>query len=408
MKKPNKRALMIKGSKWEATQDFDVMVYLFSIQKTTKAEATVPSMSIKKGTVFTILGKGEMGLRRDDSGQVKQYISMPVSLPEKDVVLHPMPAQQPFYGKKYTTTPLIKKDAIFVLVPFDSFAPYVEQEGEAKEQYEYVIRDKATGKYYRTTNDNHFKYVISPEYTAWSQKYNEASGQGTNFNMAKAKKWKEENPPPITGWYVPVESEPSFHMEDKMAKAKKHPDLGKVKTTIFNFTGYYSGLDDFGPNSPEWMGDNSEEARYSWDLPETFEAVKIGKFSKEEIETYDLQTWYKNALRLRTLTKTYGTSVREVFKKFEEKNLGGEYVVNFRTVEGRADNYTNKPIEPTDLQEIEDHIREIGVKPMAKAKGVFCYSVLVGSVSDAVATRMVGDKFVVSVIDTKTMQEMVE
>ena len=119
------------------------------------------------------------------------------------------------------------------------------------------------------------------------------------------------------------------------SKAKKHTDLGKVKTTIFNFTGYYSGLDDFSPDSPEWIGSNAGEDKYSWDFPETFEAVKIGKFNKEEIETYDLQTWYKNTLRLRTLTKTYGASVREVFKKLEQKGISGDhYVINFRTVDG--------------------------------------------------------------------------
>ena len=352
-KKPSKRALMIKGSKWIATQDFDVVVSI---------STTLPSMSIKKGTIFTILGKGEKGISYVTGGW-EEYINIPVSLPVSDIILHPMPAAQPYYGKKYTNKPLVIKDTIFVLVPFVSFGQYVEQVGEAKEQYEYVIRDSATATYYRATNNR----------------------------------------------YGTFDGELPFEME-KLSRAKKYTDLGKVKIAILNLTNYYSGLDDFdSDSSAEWIGDNSETEELGYPFPETFEAVKIGKFSKEEIEVIDLQQWYKNSLRLRVLTKKYGSTVRKLFQKLEENGAtdGEHYVVNFRVTDERANNFEHESLIKEDIKKIEDQIKNMNISH-TKAKGVYCFSVLVNSLADALAVRMVDAAISSSIIDVQTMQELVE
>lgn len=392
-KKPSKRALMIKGSKWIATQDFDVVVSI---------STTLPSMSIKKGTIFTILGKGEKGISYVTGGW-EEYINIPVSLPVSDTILHPMPAGQPYYGKKYTNKPLVIKDTIFVLVPFASFGQYVEQVGEAKEQYEYVIRDSATGTYYRAANEKYRKDVIDPTYKEWYDKFL-SQRDCYILDVYSAK----NPPPPFRRWYETVDGELPFEME-KLSRAKKYTDLGKVKIAILNLTNYYSGLDDFDSDSSvEWIGDNSETEELGYPFPETFEAVKIGKFSKEEIEVIDLQQWYKTSLRLRVLTKKYGSTVRKLFQTLEEKGAtdGEHYVVNFRVTDERANNFEHVSLEKEDIKKIEDQIKNMNISH-TKAKGAYCFSVLVNSLTDALAVRMVDTAISSSIIDVQTMQELV-
>ncbi len=370
MASPNKRSLMIKGSQWTAQQDFDVQIKynVYTPKSATEyyggkySLGVMTTLKIKKGAVLTITGKKfftDLIYQADAKAEFVNDIA--VSKDSADIV-YVKPINQSG-GQNFE--PVIDGENIRAIIQYNSIAPYVEQDGEADQQTFWVLRDTATGKFYRTTN--------------WDY----ARGKSTE----------------------------AYDMEDKLTKAKKHTDLGKVKTTILNFTGYYNGLDDFSGNSPDWVGNNSGygNGHSSYPLVPTLEAVKFEKFTNKELEVVDIQSWYANTLRLRVLTQKYGQSVRAVYKKLEDaKTLStNQYIVNFRTTLGRASKGDHAELTTGDIGHLEAALKQFGIKKPIKAKGVFDYSVAAGTVADAVALKLLDTKLNVTVIDLNTMQEEV-
>ena len=173
----------------------------------------------------------------------------------------------------------------------------------------YVLRDTATGKWY------------SGNTTTW--------GDGSG--------------------YV---STPDF--EDKLTKARKFKRLADVRAHMLIVNGYYEDLPDTG-SLPEWM---RWDGKMDW--PATMEIVEVDKVTKNEMQTWETAEHLAKMWRLRALTLNYGSSVRAMYKKLEDKNQLGEYpaLVVFRTV--NPDRWWDYEMDPAEAD---------GIKAIAKTMG---------------------------------------
>ena len=101
---------------------------------------------------------------------------------------------------------------------------------------------------------------------------------------------------------------------DKLSKAKSFKMLNLVRTHALIQSGYYDNLPEGWGQIPDWMMTGK-----AFDIPETWEIVKIDKLTKKEIERIDLITTFKRTWKLRSLTVKYGSAVRAVYSALEKK-----------------------------------------------------------------------------------------
>lgn len=148
--------------------------------------------------------------------------------------------------------------------------------------------------------------------------------------------------------------------EEKSTKARKFKRLADARAHMLIVGGYYEGLPDTG-SLPEWMRYGGEA---KW--PETIEIVEIDKITKNEVRTLETAEHQTKMWRLRDLTLKFGSSVRAMYKKLEDKNQLGEYpvMVVWRTTD--EDRYWDYEMEQADV----DAIKGI-TKSMPKGQTVF-------------------------------------
>lgn len=142
---------------------------------------------------------------------------------------------------------------------------------------------------------------------------------------------------------------PDLVMTDKPSKARKFKRLADSRSHMLIKSGYYEGLPDTDA-MPEWMRNNLDST-VVW--PENFEIVEIDKVTKSEINTWETKAYLEQMWRLRALTLAFGSSVRAMYKKLEEKNQLGEYPV---MVVWRHDgtNYWDYEMADTELAAIKE------------------------------------------------------
>lgn len=439
---PSKKQLMIKGSKWRLTQDIDVLCWvenpeywnlvhklnaqnimgqprMDALEKLGRTVQVVGA-KLKAGTEITIDGKfvqdwAGASLTAGSDKKKSNGLGVPLRMTTGENAFEkiiPANAGLTYIGdaKRYGA------ETVF-LSPYREVEAFLEPMGELKEQFIYLLRDRETGLYYKTTNHEYFDFWNNPAWKEWLAKRTKAVpqpqrdvrlGQGQwqaiwDKFLADQEAWEKTNPSPRYGEYRVVPGQEPFTMVEKISQAKQHTDMGKVKQTILNFTAYYSGI-EMDPDTPEWRDGGSDEDARPYPLPPTFEAVKYEKFSKKEIETIDVQEWYARTLRLRTLTKTFGGSVRSLYNTAEKAGKLDDfaYVVSFRSKDEEG-------IQSNEITAIDEAIEQLDLKKVVKkAKDGFAVSVMVPNFGAAVGLKMAIDGMQTGIIELKTMTEMVD
>jgi hypothetical protein len=102
---------------------------------------------------------------------------------------------------------------------------------------------------------------------------------------------------------------------DKLSKAKSFKMLNLVRTHALIQSGYYDDLPEAWGSIPDWM-----QRGKAFDIPDTWEIVKIDKLTKKEIERIELVDTFKRTWKLRSLTIKYGSAVRAVYSALEKKD----------------------------------------------------------------------------------------
>jgi hypothetical protein len=101
---------------------------------------------------------------------------------------------------------------------------------------------------------------------------------------------------------------------EKLSKAKSFKMLNLVRTHALIQSGYYDNLPEGWGQIPEWM-----QGSKVFDIPDTWEIVKIDKLTKKEIARFELVDTFKRTWKLRALTIKYGSAVRAVYSALEKK-----------------------------------------------------------------------------------------
>ena len=148
---------------------------------------------------------------------------------------------------------------------------------------------------------------------------------------------------------------------DEVTKARKFKRLADARAHMLIVGGYYEGLPDT-ENLPEWMRDSAGAVKW----PESIEIVEIDKITKNEVRVLETAQHQTKMWRLRDLTLNFGSSVRAMYKKLEDKNQLGEYpvMVVWRTTDEAR--YWDYAMETAD----GDAIKSI-TKAMPKGSTVF-------------------------------------
>ena len=402
MTEPSKKALMKKGTKWRTIKEIDIYILVenpeykgakaraYDIRDVTEHELTKGIVSrlskklvtIPANTLLTVDGKSSQDWGAE--GKLTMGTLLPFTFPKEGCVLHrpgKITTWAGFPESSYVDE--ISPGVLMAFLPYKEIDKFVVLDEPVGEQFNYVIRDSATGLFYKTTTYPYFQQ-------RWE--YDHQSGRNI-----KNPNYEEGKPKPGVDPYV---------MVDKVSKAKQHTDLGKVKTTILNFIGYFNGMPD-NPDMPEWCQGDQREGADAYPFLPTLEAVKMEKFSKNIVEVIDLQQWYERTMKLRVLTKAYGGTVRTLYNKVDKAGelSKWQYIVSFR-VEGDNNQLWNVSVKQA--EEIDAAIQQLGLsKGCKKAKDSFGVSVAVDTLGAAMTLKMASDSLKSAILDLHTLTEMV-
>jgi hypothetical protein len=258
----------------------------------------------------------------------------------------------------------------------------------------YVLRDKATGLFLKS-------YPCGNTTYEWDKDENGENLLDARGNFAG-------------GHYVYNGMGNKPEMVDAFMKAKHFDNMGKVKTSILGQTGYYEGLNTEALDNSRGYDTSYEK---QMDLPDTWEVVKFDKLARKEVDTLDIQTWYKRAWELRELTLRFGSSVRAVYKDLEKREELDKYkgllVFNATDaqVEDKMDWGATTALTATDLEEIDTVLTAAGLtkKSFRKAKDHRSVSVTFPNKGAALLVKLsYSGGLKVSVLDLETLTEAVE
>jgi hypothetical protein len=103
----------------------------------------------------------------------------------------------------------------------------------------------------------------------------------------------------------------NYVLTPRVSSARKYAKLSQVKAAILSFTGYHEGMPtEFGV--PDWLSGPK-----LFDLPESWQVLRLEDQSLDVTETVDIQAWYRQTWRLREIAKKYGASVKKIFDLIE-------------------------------------------------------------------------------------------
>jgi hypothetical protein len=112
---------------------------------------------------------------------------------------------------------------------------------------------------------------------------------------------------------------PNYDLANNPSLARKYSKISQIKSAILSFTGYHAGMPtELG--IPEWLAGPK-----LFDLPESWEIVKVESNTLQVIETIDIQAWYRQTWRLREIAKKYGASVKKIFDLTENDESAGKF-----------------------------------------------------------------------------------
>lgn len=156
------------------------------------------------------------------------------------------------------------------------------------------------------------------------------------------------------------DSNAALHFDDNLSKARKFKRLADARAHMLIMGGYYEGLPETD-SLPDWM---RHDGNVKW--PSTLEIVELDKITKNEARTLETAGHQTKMWRLRDLTLKFGSSVRAMYKKLENKNQLGEYpvMVVWRTTDQDRD--WDYEMEEADVVAIKNI-----TKTMPKGQAVF-------------------------------------
>lgn len=363
-KAPSKRLQMVKGSVWRFTQD----ATLTYRGRNPKYHSTIQEFWNKKRVEFD----------RNQTPHLEQYKLRDAYLAERgieeiiDMTLGSVKAGEEFTvtGKFFTgydfegfgfpaTIRGKKMNLIYTAVE-----PYIEAINIPQVK-EYALRDRVTGKFYAGLMDRY-----------WASR---------DKGLALA------------------------NMVDTFMKAKRFGDMNKLRLNVMGFTGYYDGLPG-AEAMPEWAGGPKV-----FDLPETWEVVEYDKTAKAEIQTIDIQPWYKRLWELRELTVRYGSPVRKLYNEIDKKGDLDKFPVMLAIRSPIEESqwssyvYHADELSDADVAGVEDMVGGLGLKKteMRRAKDNFCMVVAFKDENAAFHAKFLyRGKMRLGVINTATLKEV--
>ncbi len=345
----------------------DVILDVPSPVRKEAVRSTEPTLRQRmvKGSQWQLTGsvnvtKEVMGIRTRDDGSTYRWPE-----PAFDYAI---PAGTPFAvtGKFKTYGPgwasglfvPIKFGKTETLVEFKAFKDKVEQVGDTVVEHQFVIWDKAEQKYY--------------------------GGYDYDYNSPSTSK--------IT-------------YDAKLTKAKKFKRLADVRVHCLIQSGYYDHLPESWGSVPEWMCGGK-----MFDVPDTWEIVKLNKATKQEVERIELIDTFNRSWKLRTLTVKYNSAVRAVYSDLEKKGKLGEYSAMMMFAKPRDEKWGYWADELTDAEKNEvtalmNRYSGSEVK-IQKTNTGFAVAVKDASTATMIYLTYVGSLKSV-IIDFETMEEVV-
>ena len=191
---------------------------------------------------------------------------------------------------------------------------------------------------------------------------------------------------------------------EKLSKAKKFNRLSDVRTHALVQSGYYDDLPSAWGDVPDWMCGSK-----SFDIPDTWEIVKIDKLTKDEMDRVELIDTFKRSWRLRELTVKYGSAVRQVYSDLEKKGKLAEYsaMMYFSVKDNDKYRYDYELTEEekAGVQEMIDRFDKTDLKAH-KTKTGFAIAVKDDGTA-AMARLMYTGKLDCGIVNFSTMREVV-
>lgn len=213
-----------------------------------------------------------------------------------------------------------------------------------------------------------------------------------------------------SGWTYTGQSG-NILMADGYAQARKYDDLGKLKASIMDWTGYHIGMpESYADDRPQWLTQNSN-SKVS-DLPPTFEVVYFDKLAKTELpDQFDVQDWYRRLWALRGLTISHGTVVRKLYNDLDKKGDLGEFsfILALRAPMDEHGNYPRGFTED-EVAAFEEVIERSGLKRTDMRRGKNTHSMAVAVRDPNMAFQMrftYGGSLPIAVLNLTTLQEEV-
>ncbi|HET8688431.1 MAG TPA: hypothetical protein VFM18_17610 [Methanosarcina sp.] len=239
-----------------------------------------------------------------------------------------------------------------------------EQVGEAEIIPMFVIRDTKTGMYY----------------TGYEYSYYD---------------WRTES----------TKGSNSIGYSDKLTKAKKFRRLADARVHALIQSGYYDNLPESWGSVPEWMC-----GRKLFNVPDTWEIVKMDKVTKSEVERIELVDTYKRSWRLRELTVKFSSAVRKVYSDLEKKNKLDEWsaIMMFKKKNTNGYGYWADELDPDDIAEINELLGRFG-NDVKVQKGTAGFAVAIKDAMTATLVRLAYQgNLECAIIDFTEMKEVVK
>jgi hypothetical protein len=192
---------------------------------------------------------------------------------------------------------------------------------------------------------------------------------------------------------------------DKLSKAKSFKMLNLVRTHALIQTGYYDDLPEAWGSVPDWM-----QGRKLFDVPDTWEIVKIDKLTKKEIARIELVDTFKRTWKLRALTIKFGSAVRAVYSALEKKGELDKFsaMLSFSTGRDRDGYFYDDEIPEDEKDAIRELLKQFDKGDIKIHKSATGFAV---GAKDAMTAMMVKLAYTGSLecalIDFKTMDEVV-
>lgn len=301
------------------------------------------------------------------------------------------------------------------------------------------IRDRDSGLYYvgqypyRASFYYESRTAVNGQYRPWNWKagqYIETVVGDTVFQYAKrgyGKPFKDlgklkSRISYLLGIQMPPkwlrDKEDAQHTEFTRLVAERNlrwndPEYEKLRNELNAETDLWHQMHPGYESIPEWMN-NPDPCSV---IPETWEAVEVRDKQTKDLCVLDINLHqYGNDLqRLRVLTDTFGSAVKDVYKKLEKKAQIAEFknVVTIITNEDLRDldPYWDKDKFKPDTTRIDEVIEQMGLKrkDYVRSSKEFSTAIAFKSEANAVMFRLAyTGNYKVSLIDLEKLVEVAE